>query len=85
MISHDRIRDIRELWEEVKENRRKLDSCKVHDFGKLPEEFTPSRRFVCKNCGGAMTVCEVMSYASGYRAAGGDPNNILKGVFNNDN
>jgi len=73
--------NIRALWELAQENQRKLKACKVHEFRtELPPDVLRRgihRRLICRNCGGLMLVLDVYTYCLGFKAAGGDPNNVL--------
>lgn len=63
------------IWQEVKENRDKLESCKKHNFGEI-EYSSVRRKYVCKNCGGYMDFRYVKEYSRGYIAAGGKEEDI---------
>lgn len=55
---------VREIWAEVKENIRKLDSCSYHEFEKLePDNRLSDSR--CLNCGGKVNSHEVRWYELG--------------------
>lgn len=53
------------IWEFVKENHKKLNSCKLHEF----EDITPNRpldkKYKCKNCGGELDSINVSYYNLG--------------------
>lgn len=67
------------LWEEVKENVRRLDGCERHKFDaplvKIGEKLT------CQNCGGVLSLSDISQYVRGFRAAGGDPELVYPGFF----
>lgn len=68
--------DVKAIWEEVKDNQKKIRGCKRHDFGnaglvKIGQKLT------CKNCGGAMGLAEIGNYIRGYQAAGGSGTDII--------
>ncbi len=73
-----------ELLEQIKANRLKLNSCAKHDFGKIIGDRSngPSPRQnmrTCKRCEGRMEDHDIIIYAKGYKAAGGNPDEI--GLF----
>jgi hypothetical protein len=59
------------IWEEVKENHRKLDSCKKHSFD---EDVTPDRvlgkTYKCTSCGGTVDSITKSWYELGLKHAG---------------
>jgi len=67
------------IWQEVRENHKKLDGCKVHNFGEI--QYAVHGRYECKNCGGIMTHLHMQMYTKGYVAAGKNKEDIyvLKG------
>ena len=72
------------LWQQVKENRLKLDSCARHDFGKVVGDrsggASPRANMrTCRRCEGRMEDHDIVIYAKGYKAAGGNPDDI--GLF----
>lgn len=75
------------LWESIKENSRKLKECKKHSFGSVIGNgvstgyASPSaRKRKCVNCGGLMEDQAVITYVRGFKAAGGNPDDIAKYV-----
>lgn len=75
------------LWESVKENSRKLKECKKHFFGGVIGDgvstgyTSPSaRKRKCSNCGGLMEDQAVITYVRGFKAAGGNPDEIARYV-----
>ena len=74
-----------ELLEQIKANRLKLNSCARHEFGKVVGDRSggPSPRQnmrTCAVCGGTMDDRDVVLYARGYKAAGGNPDDVMKFV-----
>lgn len=61
-----------ELWEVVKENGKVLINCKQHSFS-----FDLNDKLKCKNCGGFMRIDLIFAYQNGFKAAGGNPKDIL--------
>lgn len=72
---------IQELWQLAQENQRKLQGCPSHKFNcdLSNDELRRGihRRLTCLECGGLMLVIDVFHYCRGYKAAGGDPNEVL--------
>lgn len=62
---------------ELQDNQNRLDECKRHYWPSM--EYTIGAVCVCANCGGCMKVVEAAEYLNGYRAAGGNPNDVLPG------
>lgn len=58
---------VMEIWEQVKENRRKLDACDgPHEFDEQTGSVLSSRKtFVCRKCGGALRASEYNWYQKG--------------------
>ena len=70
------------LWAQVQENQRKLRSCKGHKFGDVLGSTTipTNPSFECKMCGGYMKAHDIYIYALGYKAGGGNPDNVARFV-----
>lgn len=62
---------------EIKENRQRLDECPRHYWPTMTCAIDAV--CMCANCGGYMKVLEAAEYLNGYRAAGGNPNDVLPG------
>ena len=66
------------LMAEIMANRKKLDECKVHSFGEIGEPpYKLNMRLTCKHCNGMMKAIDAYQYVLGYKAAGGNPNDII--------
>ena len=65
------------LLNEIKENNMKLDGCKRHrfEFDGIP---VIGSKLTCKKCGGKMDTVQAYRYCQGYKAAGGNPNDVIK-------
>lgn len=61
-------KEMRSIWEEVKDNSRRLKSCSRHRFH---GEHCLGRKMTCLECGGTLTPSDILTYARGYAAAGG--------------
>lgn len=68
------------LLAEVKANQAKRNGCSLHQFD-VPEEIKLGQYYYCKNCGWKTRLPEISHYARGYQAAGGNPNEIMKGII----
>ncbi len=73
-----------ELMEQIKENHARLNSCARHEFGKVIGDrssgFSPRQNMrTCSRCEGKMDDAQIILYAKGYKAAGGNPDDI--GLF----
>lgn len=68
--------EILELWNEVRANRKKLNACPKHRFGSFVGTALRMKA-TCDNCGGTVPLSEAMIYADGYKAAGGNPDDVL--------
>lgn len=71
--------DSKSILGKIKENHERINSCKKHafDFPKdRPLGF--GEKLVCLNCGGAMDAIEAFRYCQGFKAAGGNPNEIIE-------
>lgn len=62
---------------EMQENRNRLNECPRHFWPTI--EISIGAKCVCAKCGGYMPVLEAAEYLNGYRAAGGNPNDVLPG------
>ncbi|GAB1355459.1 hypothetical protein MASR1M12_42030 [Erysipelotrichia bacterium] len=68
--------DVKGIWKEVKENQKKLRSCKRHCFG-VVGPCRLGQKITCQNCGGVMGLSEIGDYIRGYEAAGGAATDIV--------
>lgn len=66
---------VKSIWQEVKDNRKALDSCSLHQF-EPPEELKLGAVYICKNCGGKKRLPPIGDYIGGYEAAGGNADDI---------
>lgn len=72
------------LLRKVKENNEALRACPKHSFGAVVGDrsagYSPRQNMrTCAVCGGTMDDRDVVLYARGYKAAGGNPDDI--GLF----
>lgn len=63
------------LWDQVKENYRKICECPRHRFAYVGA-VKLGQKFQCQACGGTMGLIGIGDYIAGYKAAGGDVNDI---------
>lgn len=69
------------LLAQIKENRRKLDRCNKHVFGTIIGDrsggCSPRANLrTCALCGGQMEDRDIVLYAKGFKAAGGNPDEV---------
>lgn len=69
-----------ELFAEIEQNQKTLESCKQHDFSDIPEpeKLHILASFKCVNCGAKMRKIDAFNYTLGFEAAGGDPNKVIR-------
>jgi hypothetical protein len=67
--------DVKRAWEAARQNFEQLEACSAHHFDST-EPVKPGLTVRCKKCGGLMTMQQAAMYATGFRAAGGDPNEV---------
>ena len=71
---------VAEVLAAIKRNRERLDGCKKHSFA-YPEDraLRFGEKLTCCNCGCVMDAVQAFVYCRGFEAAGGDPNEVIKG------
>lgn len=68
------------LIAEIKENHAKLNGCARHCFDNETKPPLPfAMRLTCRNCGGNMDAVQAFRYCQGFKAAGGNPNDVMPG------
>lgn len=75
--------EAQDLWQKVKENSQKLKECTRHCFGDVVGDISKQSplfgiKRVCKTCGGEMEDRNVILYIRGYKAAGGNPDDVAR-------
>lgn len=75
--------EARKIWDEVKENLRKLRACAKHRFAEQPVKI--GQKVECLNCGGKMGLISIGDYIAGYKAAGGSVDDIWPNYEGNRN
>lgn len=72
---------IKDIMPDILEENKKILECSKHDFGTVPpvNELTLYPYVSCSKCGGVFDIGKAITYAVGYKAAGGDINDVLKG------
>lgn len=68
-------KELHDMFLDVKENHKKRIKCPHHDFGKYSKESGFNPKLTCRHCGAWMNVL-------GYAAAGGNPNDVIQGFYN---
>lgn len=71
--------DVMGAFAQVKANNRKLHACPAHKFD--PSGYRMGMKLTCQNCDGEMRAPDIMNYARGYQAAGGNPDLIWPGLL----
>lgn len=61
------------IWEEIRANSRKLESCKKHSFKKSSD----NTRYYCEHCGGWTNVSGVHWYEQGLKHGGNNTDESL--------
>jgi hypothetical protein len=69
--------DGQRIWAEIKANASLLKACPRHKID--PEARRFGKKSVCLNCHGQMDLGEWLSYTAGYKAAGGNPDDVWPG------
>ena len=63
-------KEVNEIWQRVKENKARLDSCELpHDFYPINENGRLPRKAVCKECLGVVDITNARFYIQGLRDA----------------
>ncbi len=78
-MTDEMMRDA-EAFMRIKENIAKLDNCVKHKFtldAEPPYQF--GMKLTCENCQGEMKAVDAFRYVQGYKAAGGNPNEVIPG------
>ena len=75
--------EARAIMAQIKENHRKLNSCPKHVFGDVVgaggfEQPRSARERLCACCGGKMDDLKIVLYVRGYKAAGGNPDDVAR-------
>lgn len=70
--------EIVDIWNDVKANRKKLASCRAHRFEGGPIEKLGAK-YTCSRCGGEETLTRISDYIEGFKAAGGNADDIWPG------
>lgn len=64
--------DIKAIYEQVKENHQKLESCRLHDFSiDLDTEKKVGKRWQCANCHGEVNTTDKSWYETGLKHSKG--------------
>lgn len=72
--------DVKAVLADAVANRKRLLACPRHRFEPVVIERLGTHH-ACLVCGGVMRLTEIGDYARGYRAAGGDPDDIWPGLI----
>ena len=55
------------IWEDVKENHKKLNSCTIHDFKDITPDRPFGKKYKCMNCGAELDGINVSYYNLGLK------------------
>ena len=69
--------EVLSIWEQVKANQARVNSCARHKFS--GERVRLGQKMTCENCGGTMSLTDIGKYISGYEAAGKSCDDIWLG------
>lgn len=65
---------------EVRQNLTTIDNCPRHRVSASKfDQYEQGMTITCEVCGGKFTRVYLGNYIQGYKAAGGDPNDIVPG------
>ena len=56
--------EMQKIWEEIQENKKKLNSCSFHEF-KLNSDQQFNNLYICQNCKGTVRITEKLWYEQG--------------------
>ena len=76
---------MKERWAAAQENVAQLDACPRHRFVLTDEQIAQGsgalfgKKLVCERCEGRMDLLHINQYIRGYKAAGGNPNDVMAG------
>lgn len=73
--------ELHKIWEEVKENLRRLRPCPRHHFKAQRDEIKLGKKEVCVNCKGEMSLTDIGVYIRGYEAHGGSADDIWPNYY----
>jgi hypothetical protein len=69
-----------EVMAAIKANHEALDKCPKHAFAYPTERrLNFGEKLTCRNCGGLMDAVQAFRYCQGFKAAGGNPNEVIEG------
>lgn len=69
----------RDMLNAIRANRKRLDECPKHRFEIGEPPYRLGAKATCMHCHGEMELTSIDEYLRGYRAAGGNPNDIVPG------
>lgn len=67
----------RDMLKAIRANRARLDACPKHRFELSEPPYHIGQDATCVNCHGEMKLTQIDEYVRGYRAAGGNPCDIV--------
>lgn len=72
--------DMKALMDEAKGEIARRAGCPRHSF-KAQASYSFGAKLTCEVCGASMRLTDISTYARGYRAAGGNLDDILPGLL----
>lgn len=72
--------DAKAMITQVRAELDRRNGCPRHHF-EARVRYQLGDKLTCTVCGCSMRTSEIALYARGYRAAGGDPDDVLQGVL----
>lgn len=73
----DKAKEMRKKFDAIKDNQRRLDACPKHRFPEWPEILSMGTKFTCEHCKAYIDAIHAYSYVMGYKAAGGEPSDVI--------
>ena len=69
--------DAKALWEQVKADSKARRACPRHHYAPRTGGYGLGEKLTCSVCGVADRLTDIGRYIEGYKAAGGDPHDIM--------
>jgi ferredoxin-like protein FixX len=80
MKKTDTATDYKKMLADIRENNRRWRECPRHLYRAWDaNKHSLGQKHTCLNCGSSKSLTDIGCYIEGYKAAGGDPNDIMPG------
>ena len=80
MNKTDTTTDYKKMLADIRENHRRWRECPRHLYRAWDaNKHSLGQKHTCLNCGSSKSLTDIGCYIEGYKAAGGDPNDIMPG------